>query len=84
MSRDATSVCQLSEWGMHQIQAKFPCLKDHICLTYKELEERKITLNLMVLLYNFQTARGGMNQILNTYMLEHSPDANFLLDPFNI
>jgi hypothetical protein len=30
-NRYATSVRQLSEWGMCQIQAKFPCLKD-ICL----------------------------------------------------
>jgi hypothetical protein len=78
-NRDATSVRQLSEWGMRQIQAKFPRLKDD--MPYEEQGERKITLNLMVLLYNFQTARVGMNQILNTYMLEHSPDANYLLDP---
>jgi hypothetical protein len=80
-NRDATSVRQLSEWGMRQIQAKFPRLKDD--MPYEEQGERKVTLNLMVLLYNFQTARVGMNQILNTYMLEQSPDANFLLDPLN-
>jgi hypothetical protein len=78
-NRDATSVRQLSEWGMRQIQAKFPRLKDD--MPYEQQGERKITLNLMVLLYNFQTARVGMNQILNTYMLEHSPDANYMLDP---
>jgi hypothetical protein len=43
--------------------------------------EHKITLNLMVLLYNFQTAWAGMNKILNLYMLQHFPDANYLLDP---
>jgi hypothetical protein len=78
-NRDATSVRQLSEWGMRQIQAKFPRLKDD--MPYEEQGERKVTLNLMILLYNFQTARVGMNQILNTYMLEISPDANYLLDP---
>jgi hypothetical protein len=80
-NRDATSVRQLSEWGMRQIQAKFPRLKDD--MPYEEQGERKVTLNLMVLLYNFQTARVGMNQIQTVYMLEQSPDANFLLDPFN-
>jgi hypothetical protein len=39
---------------MQQIQAKFPCLKDD--MPYEEQGERKVTLNLMVLLYNFQTA----------------------------
>jgi hypothetical protein len=54
-SRDRTSVHQLSEWGMHQIQAKFSLPKDN--LPHKEKGESKITLNLMmVLLYNYQTA----------------------------
>jgi hypothetical protein len=78
-NQDATSVCQLSEWGMRQIQAKFPHLKYD--MSYKEQGECKRTLSLMVLLYNFQMAQVGMNQILNTYMLEHSLDANYLLDP---
>ena len=81
-NRDATSVRQLSEWGMRQIQAKFPRLTDD--MPYEEQGERKITLNLMILLYNFQTARVGMNQILNSYMLEHSADANYLLAPAGI
>jgi hypothetical protein len=52
---DATSARQLSEWGMRQIQAKFPHLKDD--MPHEEQGgEHKITLNLMVLLYNFQTA----------------------------
>jgi hypothetical protein len=81
MSRDATLVCQLSESGMRQIQAKFPRLEDDV--HYEEQGERKVTLNLMVLLYNFQTARVGMNQTQAVCMLEQSPDANFLLEPFN-
>jgi hypothetical protein len=63
-NQDATSVRQLSEWGMRQIQAKFPCLKDDMpCEEHQG--ERKITLNLMILLHSFQTARVGQNQILN-------------------
>jgi hypothetical protein len=78
-NQDATSVCQLSEWGMQQIQAKFPHLKDD--MPYVGQGEYKVTLNLTVLLYNFWMAQVGMNQILKMYMLEHSPNANYLLDP---
>jgi hypothetical protein len=39
---------------MQQIQAKFPHLEDD--MPYEEQGECKITLNLMVLLYNFQMA----------------------------
>jgi hypothetical protein len=31
----------------------------------------------------FYTANVGMNQIQNTYMLEHSADANYLLDCYS-
>jgi hypothetical protein len=64
---------------MRQIQAKFPRLKDD--MPHEEQGERKVTLNLMILSCNFQTARVGMNQILNAHMLQHSPDANHLLEP---
>ena len=63
---------------MRQIQAKFPRLKDG--MPFEEQGERKITLNLMVLLYNFETGIVGMNQIQNSYMLHTSPDANYLLE----
>jgi hypothetical protein len=48
---------------MRQINAKFPRLKDN--LPQVEQGERKITLNLVVLSYNNQTANVGMNQIQN-------------------
>jgi hypothetical protein len=31
-ARDATSICQSSEWGMRQFQSSFPRVKDEFCL----------------------------------------------------
>ena len=66
INRDATSIRQLSEWGMRMIQAQFPRLKDPIY--YEENGERRVILNLMVLLYNFQCSRVGHNMILSSFM----------------
>lgn len=66
INRDATSVQQLSEWGMRMIQAAFPRLKDD--LQYEEEDDRKIILRLMMYIYNFQTCNVGHNIILNSYM----------------
>ena len=66
LNRDATSVQQLSEWGMRQLQGQFPRMKDP--LPYEEFGERRVTINLMVVLYNYQASKVGINQILNSYM----------------
>ena len=66
LNREATSIWQLSEWGMRMIQAQFPRLKDKV--KYEEEGERKIIFCLMVHLYNFQTYNIGHNEILNTFM----------------
>ena len=66
LNDQATSLRQLSEHGMRMIQGQFPRLKDH--LQYEEVGERKIIMHLMILLYNYQTAKVGINQILNTFM----------------
>jgi hypothetical protein len=66
LNRQATSLRQLSEHGMRMIQGSFPRLKDNF--QYEEFGERKIVLHLMVLLYNFQASKVGINQILNTFM----------------
>jgi hypothetical protein len=66
INRAATSVRQLSEWGMRTIQAQFPRLKDAV--DYEENGERKVILQLMVLLYNYQCVEVGINQILNSFM----------------
>ena len=66
LNRAATSVRQLSEHGMRMIQGQFPWLKDPI--VYEEFGERRVILNLMVLLYNYQTNTTGINHILNSFM----------------
>ena len=48
LHQEATSVRQLSEHGMRMIQAQFPRLKDN--LKMEDFGDRKIILNLMVLL----------------------------------
>ena len=64
--RAATSVRQLSEWGMRGLQASFPRLKDR--LPYEEVGERRVILRLIALLYNFRASTVGFNQIQTTYM----------------
>ena len=70
LNREATSVCQLSEWGMKMIQASFPRLKDP--LLYKEKGERFIILRLMLNLFNHQAHVMGQNQIFNSFMADNS------------
>eukprot|EP00536_Pseudo-nitzschia_multiseries_P011309 jgi/Psemu1/28463/gm1.28463_g len=68
VNRQATSVRQMSEWGMRQIQGGFPRLKDNMLLE-ETGDRRRIILKLLMLMYkNFHTARVGINTILNTYM----------------
>ena len=66
LNRAATSVRQLSEWGMRMIQGQFPRLKDP--LQFEEFGERRIIVNLMVVLYNYQTSTVGINEILLSFM----------------
>jgi hypothetical protein len=68
INRAATSVRQLSEWGMRMIQAQFPRLKDP--LHYEENGERRVILSLMTRLYNYNVSKVGVNQILNVFMRE--------------
>ena len=68
INRAATSVRQLSEWGMRMIQAQFPRLKDP--MHYEESGERRVILSLMTRLYNYNVSKVGVNQILNVFMQE--------------
>eukprot|EP00536_Pseudo-nitzschia_multiseries_P017121 jgi/Psemu1/49421/gm1.49421_g len=63
---EATSLWQLSEWGMRMIQGQFSRLKDR--LLSEDFGDQKIILNVMVLLYNYQTSNVGHSQILNIFM----------------
>ena len=66
INSNATSVRQLSEWGMRIIQSSYPRLKEP--LSYEEDGDRMIVLKLMVNLYNFQAEMIGQNQIFNSYI----------------
>jgi hypothetical protein len=66
VNRAATSLRQLAEHGMRMIQGQFPRLKDAMVL--EDFGERKVILNLMVLLYNYQTSTVGINHIKNSFM----------------
>ena len=75
-NQEATSIRQLSEWGMKQFRSKFP----RICrntIPWEENGQRRIDLSLMIRLYNHQTSTIGMNQILSTFMPNVSPERRF-------
>ena len=66
LNREATSVRQLSEWGMRMIQASSPRLKQ--ALPCDEDGEREIILRLMLHLHNFAAETMGLNQFFNSFM----------------
>jgi hypothetical protein len=72
--RQATSARQTAEWGMRALQSSFPRLKDRF--VYEERGERRITLKMLVLIYNMRARMVGINQIRNTYMPHLMQDAN--------
>jgi hypothetical protein len=72
--REATSAWQTAEWGMRGLQASFPRLKDRF--VYEERGERRITLKMLLLLYNMRARMVGINQIRNTFMPHLIRDAN--------
>ena len=76
----AMSLRQTSEWGMRGLQGSFPRLKDRF--TIEDFGERKIILEMIVLLYNARANKVGINQIRNTYMpwlesTDNAADWNF-------
>ena len=66
IQRQATSVRQMSEWGMRGLQASFPRLKDR--MPYEEKGERRLTMRLIVYLYNYRASVVGLNQIQSVFM----------------
>ena len=87
INRAATSMRQLSEWGMRMISGSFPRMKDPNL--YEESQDRKVILRLMVHLHNYQASQVGINQILNSFYEKDkshyqneqgiNADANFML-----
>jgi hypothetical protein len=61
MARDATSMHQSVEWGMWAFQSSMPRLKDR--MIFETRGERRVTLTMMILLYNFRARAVGINQL---------------------
>jgi hypothetical protein len=74
VQRQATSVRQLSEWGMRGLQASFPRLKDR--LMWKEKGERQLVLEMIVQLYNYCALVVGLSQIQSVFMPQLERSAN--------
>ena len=66
ISRAATSIRQLSEWGMRMIQGQFPRVTD--TLVFDEVGDRRVVLRLLVHFYNFNCAQVGCNETLTSFM----------------
>jgi len=74
IARDATSMRQSAEWGMRAFQSSLPRIKDR--MVFEERGERKVTLSLMILLYNFRANLVGINQLASFYAAPLLRDAN--------
>lgn len=67
MHRRATSMRQISEWGMGQLQRTFKCLgADPVGLPSCP-KDRQVILATVVHLFNFRTRAVGFNQIRTVY-----------------
>jgi hypothetical protein len=56
------------------IQTSFPGIKNQF--VYKERGEQRISLKILVLIYNMRSRMVGINQIRNTYMKHLDQNAN--------
>jgi hypothetical protein len=78
MARDATSMWQSVEWGMRAFQLSMPRLKD--CMKFETRGERRVTLTMMILLYNLQARAVGINKLKSVYtaLLDRNANIDFL------
>jgi len=74
IARDATSMRQPAEWEMRAFQSSMPRIKDR--MKFEERGERKVTLTVMILLYNLRARMVGINQLRSFYMGALYRDAN--------
>ena len=75
--KEATSLRQSAEWGMHALQSAFPRITERV--RYEESGFRSLILTAMSLLYNFRCDRVGLNQIRTVYapLLNKDPSKVF-------
>jgi hypothetical protein len=59
---------------MHVFQSSMPCLQDR--MKFEECGECKVTLTVMILLYNLRARVVGINQLNSFYMGPLNCDAN--------
>jgi hypothetical protein len=62
----ATSLCQMAEWGIRALQGSFSRLKDKIAFM-DDQTDRKLFLSIIPLLFNFRTNVLGINQITSHF-----------------
>jgi len=74
VARDATSMRQSAEWGMRAFQSSMPRMKDR--MKFEERGERKVTLTMMILIYNLRARMVGINQLNSFYVASLNRDAN--------
>ncbi len=74
IARDATSMRQSAEWVMRAFQSSMPHLKD--CMKFETRGEQRVTLTMMILLYNLQAQAVGINQLTSFYSAPLDCDAN--------
>jgi hypothetical protein len=74
IARDASSMRQSAEWGMRAFQSSMPRIKDR--MQFEERGEWKVTLTMMVLVYNLRARMVGINQLNSFYAVPLHRDAN--------
>jgi hypothetical protein len=67
MHRKATSMRQISEWGMGLLQKTFRCLGSHPFGLPACPKQRKVIVTTVVRLFNLRTRAVGFNQIRTVY-----------------
>ncbi len=77
MACDATSMHQSAEWGMRAFQLSMPRLKG--CMIFETRGEQRVTLTMMILLYNLRAMAVGINQLKSVYTAPLDRDANIEL-----
>jgi hypothetical protein len=74
----ATSMRQAAEWGMQALQGSFPRLQD--TFPFKDSPGEQLeTLQMIMLLCNFRCKNVRLNQLWNTFVVEWSKDAQYLM-----
>ena len=65
---------QSAEWGMRAFQSLMPRMKDW--MKFESRGERKVTVTMMILVYNLRARAVGINQLHSFYAKPLLCDAN--------